>query len=233
MADFTVEHWPLDRLQANPDNYRHHPEAQVAQLQKSLQQFGVFKNVVATPEGLVLAGHGVVAAAMQEGLDTLPVYVFTGSEDEQRKLMVADNELSRLAADDAEQLSQLLVAINADGGLEGTGFDEASLDELLAEVDAMNPPTGYVEPANTLQSRFGAPPFSVFDARQGYWQERKRSWIAWGIQSELGRGGAPGGSPRPAARLTASGHTQTGEAGHCEQEANGASLYVGGGRGLE
>jgi ParB-like chromosome segregation protein Spo0J len=85
MADFTVEHWPLDRLQANPDNYRHHPEAQVAQLQKSLQQFGVFKNVVATPEGLVLAGHGVVAAAMQEGLDTLPVYVFAGSEDEQRR----------------------------------------------------------------------------------------------------------------------------------------------------
>jgi hypothetical protein len=134
MADFTVEHWPLDRLQANPDNYRHHPEAQVAQLQKSLQQFGVFKNVVATPEGLVLAGHGVVAAAMQEGLDTLPVYVFTGSEDEQRKLMVADNELSRLAEDDDAQLSQLLAAIQADGGLEGTGYDEDGLAALIGSL---------------------------------------------------------------------------------------------------
>jgi len=32
------------------------------------------------------------------------------------------------------------------------------------------------------------PPFSVLDARQGYWQERKRAWLALGIQSELGRG---------------------------------------------
>lgn len=39
-----------------------------------------------------------------------------------------------------------------------------------------------------LADRFGVPPFSVFDTRQGYWQERKRRWIALGIRSELGRG---------------------------------------------
>jgi hypothetical protein len=39
-----------------------------------------------------------------------------------------------------------------------------------------------------LADRFGVPPFSVFDTRQGYWQERKRQWIALGIRSELGRG---------------------------------------------
>jgi hypothetical protein len=33
------------------------------------------------------------------------------------------------------------------------------------------------------------PPFSVLDARQGYWQERKRAWLSLGIQSEVGRGG--------------------------------------------
>ena len=41
---------------------------------------------------------------------------------------------------------------------------------------------------STLVELFGAPPFSVLDARQGYWQERKRAWLALGIQSELGRG---------------------------------------------
>jgi DNA modification methylase len=40
----------------------------------------------------------------------------------------------------------------------------------------------------TLRERFLVPPFSVLDARQGYWQARKRSWIDLGIQSELGRG---------------------------------------------
>ena len=32
------------------------------------------------------------------------------------------------------------------------------------------------------------PPFSILDARSGYWQARKRAWISLGIQSELGRG---------------------------------------------
>jgi len=55
----------------------------------------------------------------------------------------------------------------------------------------------------TLAERFLVPPFSVLDARQGYWQARKSAWIALGIQSELGRGenANPGGSPRPAASL--------------------------------
>ena len=39
-----------------------------------------------------------------------------------------------------------------------------------------------------LRGRFIMPPFSVFDARQGYWQDRKRAWIALGIKSEIGRG---------------------------------------------
>ncbi len=39
-----------------------------------------------------------------------------------------------------------------------------------------------------LSDRFKLPPFSVFDARQGIWQDRKRAWLALGIQSEVGRG---------------------------------------------
>jgi DNA modification methylase len=39
-----------------------------------------------------------------------------------------------------------------------------------------------------LNERFIVPPFSVLDTRQGYWQDRKRSWIRLGIKSELGRG---------------------------------------------
>jgi hypothetical protein len=42
--------------------------------------------------------------------------------------------------------------------------------------------------AATLAERFMLPPFSVFNAREGWWQDRKRAWLALGIQSELGRG---------------------------------------------
>jgi hypothetical protein len=40
----------------------------------------------------------------------------------------------------------------------------------------------------TLEDRYGVPPFSILDTRQGYWQERRRRWLALGIQSEIGRG---------------------------------------------
>jgi DNA modification methylase len=39
----------------------------------------------------------------------------------------------------------------------------------------------------TLNDRFLVPPFSVLDARAGYWQDRKREWMTLGIKSELGR----------------------------------------------
>lgn len=48
-----------------------------------------------------------------------------------------------------------------------------------------------MEPVDTkakLEQKFIVPPFSVLDTRQGYWQERKRKWLALGIKSEIGRG---------------------------------------------
>lgn len=40
-----------------------------------------------------------------------------------------------------------------------------------------------------LASTWEYPPFTVWNAREGWWQERKRQWLALGIKSELGRGG--------------------------------------------
>ena len=50
--------------------------------------------------------------------------------------------------------------------------------------DAIEPPS-----RGKLSDQFVVPPFSVLDARSGYWQDRKRAWISLGIKSELGRGG--------------------------------------------
>jgi DNA modification methylase len=47
-----------------------------------------------------------------------------------------------------------------------------------------------IQPENQspLKKRFIFPPFSVLDARNGDWQERKQAWIDYGIKGELGRG---------------------------------------------
>lgn len=39
----------------------------------------------------------------------------------------------------------------------------------------------------SLSEKFLVPPFSVLDARQGYWKERKQKWLKFGIESEIGR----------------------------------------------
>lgn len=43
-------------------------------------------------------------------------------------------------------------------------------------------------PQAPLADKFLFPPFSILNAREGEWQERKRQWIALGIKSEEGRG---------------------------------------------
>jgi DNA modification methylase len=40
----------------------------------------------------------------------------------------------------------------------------------------------------SLAERFGAPPFSILDAKQGYWLNRQRAWEELGISGESGRG---------------------------------------------
>ena len=55
-----------------------------------------------------------------------------------------------------------------------------------------------IKPTHTsLADRFIVPPFTILDARQGYWQDRKRAWLALGIQSELGRGNMNLGMSHP------------------------------------
>lgn len=46
------------------------------------------------------------------------------------------------------------------------------------------------DPRGVLAERFVMPPFSVLNARDGDWQERKRRWVSLGIRSEVGRGDA-------------------------------------------
>lgn len=73
------------------------------------------------------------------------------------------------------------------------GFADDTLDALMSSVAgstaaAMQPQTDLDEARRTLAERFGIPPFTILDARQGRWQERKKAWINLGVNSEEGRG---------------------------------------------
>lgn len=66
-------------------------------------------------------------------------------------------------------------------------YKSLSLTELI-DLRRKLPPPPQGSTRASLADRFIVPPFSVLDARQGYWQKRKRMWLELGIQSELGRG---------------------------------------------
>ena len=89
-----------------------------------------------------------------------------------------------------------LKELDFDLSLTGFGDDEFQAFEMF---DEDLPGEGENEGSTaSLADKFGIPPFSVLNAREGWWQNRKRAWLALGIRSELGRGenghhAAPGG----------------------------------------
>ena len=124
-------------LKPNPENYRGHPQEQIAEIATSLRDLGQFKNVVVRPDGTILAGHGVVQAAIAEGVPVVWGFIFEGTDAEARRLMVADNELSRGAEDDDRALAELLSSIATDfGDLAGTGWSDAEYEAVLAQLAA-------------------------------------------------------------------------------------------------
>lgn len=118
-------------LQPHPLNYNTHPEAQIAELVKSLDAFDQFKNIVVS-NGVILAGHGLVEAAKRKGLTEVYALIRDDlTDDEQKALLVADNALPFLALPDAAALESLL----ADVVMEIPGVN----DEWTNNIGLMRP----------------------------------------------------------------------------------------------
>lgn len=138
MSDFNIETVAIDSLRPHPRNYRAHPQAQIEHLEASLREYGWARNVVVASDGVILAGHGVVEAARRRGETTVPVHrlALKSSDPKAEKFMVLENEVSRLAQDDDGQLAALLADIQRTEGLDGTGWDDHGLDDLIGQIAA-------------------------------------------------------------------------------------------------
>lgn len=180
-----IEHWPIARLIPYARNARTHSDAQIAQIAGSMREFGWTVPVLCDEAGTIIAGHGRVLAGRVLNYDTVPVMVARGwSEAQKRAYTLADNQLALKAGWDTEMLGLELDDLRS-GGIDLTliGFDTADLDALFDSGGGAPRPLTV-----TLAERFGVAPFSVLNARSGWWQARKDAWLAIGIQSEVGRG---------------------------------------------
>lgn len=187
-----IELLPSSSLAAYPKNPRKHPDEQIDKIAASMETFGWTTPVLIDDKNEVIAGHGRLLAAEKVGVERIPCIRLRHLTPEQVKACrLADNQLTIIGEWDNELLAFEIHDLNADGfDLDLLGFDTSMLDSLLAPIEDAANGGEEQQTETTLAERFGIPPFSVFNAREGWWQDRKRAWIDLGIKSELGRGEA-------------------------------------------
>lgn len=132
-----IEQWPTAKLLPYARNARTHSDEQVAQIAASIAEFGFTNPILAGADGVIVAGHGRLAAAHKLGLELVPVVVLEHlSPTQRRALVIADNRIAENAGWDEAMLRIELVTLQDDDfDVSLTGFDADALAELLADED--------------------------------------------------------------------------------------------------
>ena len=99
-----------------------------------MKRFGWTNPVLLSADGVILAGHARVKAAIEQGMDTVPCIRTKLSGKEADAYLLADNRLSDIAPYDRDILAELLADIPSDLQ-ELTGFDSVQVDALLSGED--------------------------------------------------------------------------------------------------
>ena len=96
---------PIDDLIPYANNAKIHTKDQIAKLRGSLREFGFVTPVLIDFDNNIIAGHGRVLAAREEGMKQVPCVMVSNLTEAQRKAYIlADNRMSELAGWDLEKL---------------------------------------------------------------------------------------------------------------------------------
>lgn len=129
-----IQQWPVARLVPYARNARTHSEEQVAQIAASIAEFGFTNPILAGADGVIVAGHGRLAAAQKLAMEMVPVVVLEHlSPTQRRALVIADNRIAENAGWDEAMLRVEMEALQLDDfDMSLTGFDADALAELMA-----------------------------------------------------------------------------------------------------
>jgi len=134
---YGIEHVNVSALTVFSGNPRTHSDPQIDQIAASIREFGWTNPILVDATGVIIAGHGRLAAASRLGLEQVPVIRLGHLSDAQRKaLVIADNQLALNAGWDEVALSNLVRELDAEKfELDLLGFDSADLDRYLAGLN--------------------------------------------------------------------------------------------------
>ena len=125
----------VDRLVPYARNARTHSKEQILQLRASLREFGFVSPVIVDGDMNIIAGHGRIMAAKEEGITEVPcVFAEHLSEAQKKAYILADNRLALNAGWD-EELLALEFADLAELGFDAelTGFSPDEIEQLFAD----------------------------------------------------------------------------------------------------
>ena len=124
---------PLSKLVPYINNARTHSPEQVTKLRSSLREFGFVNPVIIDRDYGIIAGHGRVMAAKEEGIEEVPcVFVDYLTEAQKKAYIIADNRFAQDAGWDEELLRieiEALQGVDFDVGL--TGFNDDEIADLF------------------------------------------------------------------------------------------------------
>ena len=124
----------LDDLKHPEKNVRIHSEQQIRELKRSLEKFGQTRALVVDENNVILIGNGLYEAMVSLGSQEASVYVKTElSENDKKKLMIADNKTYALGIDNLDTLNEFLEELQGD--LDIPGYDEEILQQMVADAD--------------------------------------------------------------------------------------------------
>ena len=119
----------INKLIPYVNNARTHNAQQINKLRSSLREFGFINPVIIDRDFNVIAGHGRIMAAKEEGINEVPcVFVDYLTEAQKKAYIIADNRMAMDAGWDEELLKVEIESLQADDfDLSLTGFDEKEL----------------------------------------------------------------------------------------------------------
>ena len=125
----------LDKLVPYVNNARTHSAEQINKLRSSLREFGFINPVIIDRDFGIIAGHGRVLAAREEGITDVPcVFVDHLTEAQKKAYIIADNRMALDAGWDEELLRVEIESLQAESfDISLTGFGDDEIADLFGK----------------------------------------------------------------------------------------------------
>lgn len=124
----------IDSVEPHPDNPR---RGNVGLLEESIEEHGVYRPIIVqSSRNRIIAGEHTWRAAKEKGRERIAMIYLDVDDAEAKRIMLIDNRTSDQSVYDDRVLADLLAGLAEEtGGLEGSGYDEATLADLQSRLD--------------------------------------------------------------------------------------------------